>query len=151
MFTGWHHTNIIVSDLDRSVEFYTKQLGLKLAGRTEIDDPELVRAVGIPGATTRVAYFEVPNTPTIIELFQYTTGSGKPLPDDALPSDVGIQHICFQVDDIDQTYQELSAKGIEFSSTPATLSQDHPDCGGVRFCYFSDPDGVTFELLEVPK
>ena len=45
MITGWHHTNVIVSDFARSLEFYTDVLGLKLAAQTEIDDPEFSRGV----------------------------------------------------------------------------------------------------------
>lgn len=150
MFIGWHHTNVIVSDLERSLEFYTGVLGLKVALQTEIEDPEVERAVGIPGASIKAAFLEVPGTPTMIELFQYVTGAGKPIPEDQLPSDIGVQHICFQVEDIDKAYADLQAKGVEFATTPVTISKDHPDAGGIRFCYFYDPDGATLEILQTP-
>ena len=150
MITGWHHTNVIVSDFDRSLEFYTDVLGLKLAAQTEIDDPEFSRGVSIPGTKVRAAFLEVPNCSAVIEMFQYVTSDSKPVPDDALPSDIGFGHICFLVDNIDETYEELSAKGVKFLTTPVTIAEDHPDVGGVRFCYFFDPDGTTLEILQVP-
>ena len=99
MFTGWHHTNVIVSDLDRSLDFYTRVLGLKVASQMEIDDPEFARGVGIPDTRVRAAFLEVPNSTTLLEMFEYATIISKPILKDALPSDLGIQHICFRVDD----------------------------------------------------
>jgi len=150
MFSGWHHVNLITSDLERSVEFYTGILGLKLTMQTKIEDSDFNRAVGIPDAKVRAAFLEVPGTPTILEIFQYVTGSGKPIPKDQLASDVGFQHICFQVDDIDKAHAELQAKGVEFFTSPATIAKDHPDIAGVRFCYFTDPDGAIVEILQPP-
>ncbi|MFM1550502.1 MAG: VOC family protein [Lentisphaeria bacterium] len=150
MFTGWHHTNIIVSDFDRSLEFYTDVLGLTIAAQTEIDDAEFSRGVAIPGTKVRAAFLAVPNCSAVIEIFQYMSSDSKPIPEDALPSDIGVGHICFQVENIDETYAALSAKGVKFTTTPVTISESHPDVGGVRFCYFSDPDGTTLEILQTP-
>ena len=151
MITGWHHTNVIVSDFDRSLDFYTRIVGLNVAAQTEIDDPEFSRCVSIPGTKVRAAFLEVPNCSAVVEIFQYLTSHSKPVPKDALPSDIGVGHICFLVDNIDETYKELSAKGVKFLTTPVTIAKDHPDCGGVRFCYFSDPDGTTLEILQGPE
>ncbi len=150
MFKGWHHTNIVVSDLDRSVDFYTRILGLKVVGRVEIEDDEFSRGVGIPGTRVRGAFLEVPDAPTVVELFQYLNQESKPIATDALPSDVGVGHICFSVEDIDKAHEELVAQGVRFKSTPVTISKDHPDAGGVRFCYFHDPDGTLLELMQLP-
>jgi catechol 2,3-dioxygenase-like lactoylglutathione lyase family enzyme len=150
MITGWHHTNIIVSDFDRSLDFYTRVLGLTLAAQTEIDDAEFSRGVAIPGTKVRAAFLAVPETSVVIEIFQYLTSDSKPIPADALPCDIGVGHICFLVDDIDKTYEALSAEGVRFLTTPVKISEDHPDVAGVRFCYFFDPDGTTLEILQAP-
>jgi catechol 2,3-dioxygenase-like lactoylglutathione lyase family enzyme len=150
MFTGWHHTNINVSDLDRSLDFYTRVLGLKVTGETEFDGEEFDRGVGLPGTKIRAAFLEVPNSSEILEMFQYVTPSSKPIAADALPNDIGVGHICFAVDDIDQTYENLLAQGVEFRSPPVTISKDHPKAAGVRFCYFRDPDGILIEILQRP-
>lgn len=150
MFTGWHHTNVVVSDFDRSLDFYTRILGLEVAFQTEIDDDEFSRAVGIPGTKIRAAFLEVPNTSTVLEIFQYLSADSKPIDKDALPSDIGVGHICFSVEDIDKTFEQLVAQGVEFKSTPVTISPQHPHAGGVRFCYFRDPDGTLLEILQAP-
>lgn len=150
MFSGWHHTNVIVSDFDRSLDFYTRVLGLKVAVETEINDDEFSRGVGIPGTKVRAAFLEVPNSSTTVEMFQYLSADSKPIPKDMLPSDIGVGHICFTVDDIDEAYTNLSAQGVEFKSTPVTISKDHPHAGNIRFCYFYDPDGTLLEIIQLP-
>ena len=70
------------------------------------------------------------------------------MPPDAAANNGGWQHLCFQVDDIEATHRELSAKGIGFLSTPVTISPSHPVFGGARFCYFLGPDHEVLEILQ---
>jgi len=152
MIEGLHHCNIIVSDIERSKRFYTEVLGLKVAMEIVIDDPEFARGVGIPGTKVRGVFFVVPNTPTMIEMFEYVAPHKSKLHSpEALPSDIGIGHVAFQVSDIDSVYETLRNKGIEFVSTPVKINPAHKDVGGVRFCYFKDPDGTLLELIYIPK
>jgi catechol 2,3-dioxygenase-like lactoylglutathione lyase family enzyme len=151
MITGLHHGNIVVSDLERSKRFYTEILGLQIVMETEINEPEFARGVGIPGTIVRGVFLAVPNTPTVIEMFQYTAPrKSVPLNPKGLPSDIGIGHLCFQVDDIEAVYGKLKEKGIPFVSSPVTIPKTHKDVGGVRFCYFKDPDGILLEILSLP-
>ena len=152
MITGLHHGNIVVSDIERSKRFYTEVLGLQVAMETEIDEPEFARGVGIPGTKVKGVFFAVPNTPTLIEMFQYVAPrASRPIPAGSLPSDIGIGHLAFQVDDIDAVYEKLREKNVPFVSGPVTLPETHKDVGGVRFCYFKDPDGVLLELIYLPS
>lgn len=151
MITGLHHGNIVVSDLERSKRFYTELLGLRVAMETEIDEREFARGVGIPGTKVRAVFFAVTNTPTLIEMFQYVgPHKSRPRSGDALPSDLGIGHLAFQVEDIDSVYKKLSEKNIPFVSTPVRIPETHKDVGNVRFCYFKDPDGTLLELIYLP-
>ena len=104
------------------------------------------RGVGLPHTKLLAAFFKLPNDAGLIETFQYVQPQGKPIPEDAKANDGGWQHLCFQVDDIEETYRELTAKGIQFLSTPVTLST----FGGVRFCYFLGPDRELIEILQTP-
>ena len=151
MISGLHHGNIIVSDIERAKKFYADVLGLQVAMQTEIDEPEFARGVGIPGTKVRAVFFSVPNTSTLIEVFQYVAPRpSKEIPAGTLPSDIGIGHLCFQVDDIDAAYERLHKNGVPFISTPVRIPTSHKDVGGVRFCYFKDPDGVLLELIHIP-
>ena len=150
MFTGWHHANINVSDLDRSLDFYTRVLGLKVVDETEFSGDEFTQGTGLPGAKIRAAFLEAPNSSTILEVFQYVAPDSRPIPKSALANDIGVGHICFQVDDIDQSYEKLSKRGVKFVSPPVTISKEHPKGAGARFCYFHDPDGILIEILQLP-
>jgi catechol 2,3-dioxygenase-like lactoylglutathione lyase family enzyme len=148
MFRGLHHFNLIVSDKEKTKAFYNQLLGLEIALETEIEDDEFSRGVGLPGTRVLATFFKLPNNNALIETFQYVHPPGKTVPPDAAANNGGWQHLCFQVDDIEQTYQELSAKGIRFLSTPVTISRSHPAFAGVRFCYFLGPDREVLEILQ---
>jgi catechol 2,3-dioxygenase-like lactoylglutathione lyase family enzyme len=148
MFTGLHHFNLIVADKERTKAFYHGLLGLEIALETEIEDDEFSRGVGLPGTKVLATFFKLPSNNGLIETFQYVHPAGKPIPSGAKANDGGWQHLCFQVDDIEKTVEELNAKGITFLSTPVTISPQHPFFSGVRFCYFRGPDGEVLEILQ---
>jgi len=148
MFKALHHFNVIVSDIEKTKQFYNKTLGLEIAVETVIEDPEFSRGVGLPDTKLLAAFFKLPNDAGLIEAFQYVRPPGRPMRADTKANDGGWTHICFQVDDIEKTYRELEAKGIKFLSTPVTISKQHPHFPGVRFCYFKGPDGEVVEILQ---
>ena len=151
MIKGMHHANIVVSDMVATKKFYTQVLGLQVALEASIDDKEFARGVGSAGTKVLATFFAVPGTPTLIETFQFLSPSSRPVSADSKPTDMGVGHICFEVDDIDKTYHELRSKGVKFASTPVTISPDHPKAGGIRWCYFYGPDGERLEILQGPK
>jgi glyoxylase I family protein len=148
MFRGLHHFNLIVSDKEKTKAFYHGLLGLEIALETEIEDAEFSRGVGLPDTKVLATFFKLPENNGMIETFQYVRPAGTPIPAKAKANDGGWQHICFQVDDIEKTTKALTAKGITFLSTPATISPQHPFFAGVRFCYFRGPDGEILEILQ---
>ena len=52
----------------------------------------------------------------------------------------GIDHLCFIVDDVDEAYEELVSRGVEFDVEPM-------DYEGNRLAFFKDPNGVDLELM----
>jgi len=149
MFKSVHHFNLIVSDMEKTKEFYNKILGLDIAMETVIEDPEFSRGVGLPDTKLLATFFALPDNSALIETFQYLSPpDGKPLPADKKANDAGWTHLCFLVEDIEQTVKELVERGIEFLTTPVTIADTHPHVPGVRFCYFRGPDGEVLEILQ---
>lgn len=144
-----HHVGITVSDLDRSVEFYHDLLGLTFVVPPTpwFEGDQLARGLGVkPPVALRVALFEVGDGATWFEILQYRTPPSTTR--EALPqSDVGAAHVAFHVDDIAETYDRLTSKGVPFNSEPNTV--DDGPLAGWRWAYFKDPDGHTMELVEV--
>jgi catechol 2,3-dioxygenase-like lactoylglutathione lyase family enzyme len=143
---GLHHTGIVVSDLERSIDFYGGVLGLEMLTEPSpvFDAPELGEALGVPGAALRMATFRVGDD--TLELLEY---SAPPSPVDApLPQNAtGAHHVALHVDDIDATCEALVARGVNFLSAPNAI--DEGVLQGWRWVYFTDPDGITLELVEV--
>ena len=145
MFLSVNHTSFTVSDLERSVHFYTEVLGMRLVNIAERDPAFSAQVTGIPGAHLRIAYVEAAGYR--IELIQYLSPPGKKL--DTRTCNVGSAHIAFNVDDLQRMYAELSAKGVRFVSPPCTIPAG-PNKGG-KAVYLEDPDNNTLELIELPK
>jgi catechol 2,3-dioxygenase-like lactoylglutathione lyase family enzyme len=143
---GVHHTGIVVSDLERSIDFYLNILGLEMLTEPSLvaDDPELGEGLGVPGAALRMVTFRVEDD--TLELLEYSAPPSPietPMPQNAL----GSHHVAFRVDDIQAKYGELTAKGVRFLSPPNAI--DEGVLAGWRWAYFTDPDGITLELVEV--
>jgi lactoylglutathione lyase len=121
MVKWYEHVAINTMDIDRSVKFYERVGG------------SLVREGVIPSSGTRLAYLQFGEG--IIEILSTTD-----------PARVGINHIAFQTDDLDSTYQSIEKAGRSFSVKPKTAGS-----GVGRVAFFDDPDGLRVELLEQPN
>ena len=81
-----------------------------------------------------------------MELIEYANRpaeSVRPVPNNHM----GAAHVCFKVDDIRAKKTELEARGVAFYSD-VNVVDDGP-LAGWRWCYFSDPDGLALELVEI--
>jgi hypothetical protein len=60
---------------------------------------------------------------------------------------MGAAHVCFLVDDVRAKKAELEAKGVQFYTDVNVV--DEGPLAGWRWVYFSDPDGLALELVEI--
>lgn len=142
-----HHTGLVVRDLDRSIYFYHDVLGLPFANEPTpwFDGPQLEKGVGVPGAVLRQVSLWVGEHSTM-ELIEY--GNRPESSTESVPNNhLGAAHVCFKVDDIVAKKAELESKGVNFYSD-VNVVDDGP-LAGWRWCYFSDPDGLALELVEI--
>lgn len=142
-----HHAGLIVSNLDRSIYFYHDVLGLPFANEPTpwFEGPALEKGVGVPNARLRQVCFWVGDA-CQMELIEYDnqpTYQGGPVPNNHR----GAAHVCFKVEDIAAKKAELEAKGVVFYSDINVV--DEGPLSGWRWCYFSDPDGLALELVEI--
>jgi len=139
-----NHIGIPVRDLDRSIAFYQKLTGVLPLFVSPMQSDAVARGVGVPGARLRFALIRIDNLS--LELIEYETPRGRDF--ELGNNDVGSLHISFQVEDIGAAYEALEAQGIAFLAPPHTFTEADgaPPVVGVKFCYFTDPDGIHLEL-----
>jgi catechol 2,3-dioxygenase-like lactoylglutathione lyase family enzyme len=145
--TALDHISVTVSDMDRSLAFYCDLLGLQEVERHRLEGETISTMAGKPEVVMQVVRLAAPDTPTILlDLQQYLAPEGGV--SNAKLGDIGHAHFCFGVPDLDQTYAELSAKGVEFVSEPVTFDLGW---GILDVVFLKDPDGFVLELVGVPE
>lgn len=120
MITGIRGVNIKVRDQDRSASFWTEQVGLKVVSDVVMPDfapRRWLETAGPSGNALMILHWPVFDE---VEFF-----SG----------------ITFTCDDIHKTYEELTAKGVEFVSEPVLANFGW-------WASFRDPDGNVFVLRQ---
>src|SRR6266516_7468 len=80
-----------VSDLDRSVEFYSKVLSFEKVSETEVDGSDYEHLEGVFGLRMRTARMRQGDE--FIELTEFLAPKGRPAPVDARANDRWFQHI----------------------------------------------------------
>jgi catechol 2,3-dioxygenase-like lactoylglutathione lyase family enzyme len=139
------------SELERSLEWYERVLGLEVHGRCA-PGPQPGIAQGIPGDVEwEVAYLRVPGRDDFgLDLMQWQRPAplAPPYP---CANHRGLYRIAFLVADIRECVERLSSAGV---ACPAPVFLDMgPEIpiDGVWALFFPDPDGTCIELIESPK
>jgi catechol 2,3-dioxygenase-like lactoylglutathione lyase family enzyme len=139
------HFNINCSNLDESLIFYQK-LGFQviLDFREGMESKEMAEAFGMEVADLKGVHLRIGDntSATRVDLLEFKNPAptGSPYPH---LYHTGIARMCLKTTDIEQDYQDLKAKGIEFISEPKLLPGTT-----VKIVCFKDPDGTFIELLE---
>jgi catechol 2,3-dioxygenase-like lactoylglutathione lyase family enzyme len=138
-----------VADMDRSIAFYGQVLGFEKLSDVEAGGDEHERLQGVFGLRLRVVRMRLGDE--TIELTEYLTPRGRPIPVDSRSHDRWFQHIAIIVSDMDRAYGWLRRHRVEHASpAPQRLPDWNPSAGGIRAFYFKDPDGHPLEILWFP-
>jgi catechol 2,3-dioxygenase-like lactoylglutathione lyase family enzyme len=140
---------LTVSDVDRSVDFFSKVLSFEKVSDTEIFGSEYEHLQGLFGMRARVVRMKLGDES--IELTEYLTPKGRLIPVDSRSNDRWFQHIAIIVSDMDKAYQWLLQNKVEYASTgPQTLPEWNKNAAGIKAFYFKDPDQHALEILWFP-
>lgn len=126
MIKKYLHTRLRVSDMDRSIRFYTKILGLELIERKTSPRGSELAFLRAPGANSE------------IELCAFPVSGKVEVPEDLV-------HLAFQVEDMEKCINWLKKAGVPITEGPVKTS------GETFFIFTEDPDKYEIELLELPK
>lgn len=136
-----NHMSFTVSNLDKSIEFYNKILGLEFVNKSERDSAFSEKVTGIQGAKLIIAYLQTSNC--AIELIQYLSPQGEKL--DTETCNVGSAHVCFIVDEFQKMVKKLEGNHVKFPGEP-TIIPAGPN-KGKAVLYFEDNDSNTIEII----
>lgn len=122
------HTMIRVRDLERSLDFYTRLLGM-----------QLLRKKDYPSGDFTLAFvgYDDEASGTVIEL---THNWGQQEPYDL---GTGFGHLAIGVPDIYAACERLAADGVPIPRPPGPMKH-----GGAVIAFIEDPDGYKIELIE---
>ena len=150
MIEAVDHINIVVSDLERSIRFYTELLDFQEKQRASLSGDWIEAIVGLKNVQAEVVYIVAPEGEPRLELIHYTSPLGESLNQNSLPHTQGLRHIAFRVKDIFTIAARLKDKGVKVLGEPVTVPSAvvHHQLGQKILCYFLDPDGVLLELSE---
>ena len=121
-----HHVAIICSDYRRSLDFYTRVLGMSVLAEHYRESRKSYK--------TDLAL----GNEYVIELFSFPS----PPPRVTRAEAAGLRHLAFEVDNIVQTMNELEAMGVAHE----VVRTD--EYTGKHFLFFEDPDGLPIEVYE---
>jgi glyoxylase I family protein len=132
------HVDLVVSDLERSLDFYSGLLGP--LGWTERNE--------VPGERGETIHYVSQEAPGVAAL------GLRQRPDDApqRPHDhyaIGVHHVCFDApsrEAVDERAEWLLGAGAEIESGP----EEYGYTRGYYAVFFYDPDGIKLELLHRP-
>ena len=121
------HTMLRVGNLDRSIDFYTRLLGMTLLRRTDYPEGRFTLAF--------VGYGPEESN-TVLELtHNWDTGS--------YDIGSGYGHIALGVPDIYAACDKLAANGAKITRPPGPMKH-----GSTVIAFIEDPDGYKIELIE---
>ncbi|AWK85759.1 lactoylglutathione lyase [Azospirillum thermophilum] len=122
------HTMLRVLDLDKSIDFYTRLLGMKLLRRNDYEGGRFTLAFVGYGDESDTAVLELTHNWDQKEPYEIGTAYG---------------HIAIGVPDIYGTCEALAKEGVKIPRAPGPMKH-----GSTVIAFIEDPDGYKVELIE---
>jgi glyoxylase I family protein len=139
------HVALMVTDLERSYRFYHDLLGLEVVAKVAHGGWAVETMAQLPGGSIVEYRMRAPETPGVtIDLIEWV--SPKSPVNRLAVHHVPSAHVCFGVDDLQETYDRLVTQGVDFVTPPVTWPAEQ---GGWKVLFVHDPDGNLLELMEL--
>lgn len=124
------HTSIRTSNIDKSINFYTRLMGLKLLSRREIpqNDAEIAFLQDPDGKGARLELTFFRKQKNFIQ---------------AEYEERVFDHIAFEIKDMEETLSVMRKSKVTISDEPYKLGPTGP-----VIAFIEDPDGTLIELIE---
>jgi lactoylglutathione lyase len=124
------HTSIRTSNIDRSIDFYTRLMGLKLMSRREI-----------PQNNAEIAFLQDPEGKGAKLELTFYRKQKKFIQADY--EERLFDHIAFEIENMEQTISIMRKEKVTITDEPFRLGP-----AGSLIAFIEDPDGTLIELIE---
>lgn len=124
--TKVHHIAIICSDYRRSLDFYTRILGMRVIAEHYREERQSYKTDLALGDDYVVELFSFPSPPARL----------------SHPEAAGLRHIAFQVSNLQEAIAELEKNEVLHEAVRTD------EFTGKQFVFFADPDGLPIELYQ---
>jgi lactoylglutathione lyase len=124
------HTSIRTSNIDKSIDFYTRLMGLKLLSRREI-----------PQNNAEIAFLQDPEGKGAKLELTFYRKQKKFIQADY--EERLFDHIAFEVENMEQTISIMRKEKVTITDEPFRLGP-----AGPLIAFIEDPDGTLIELIE---
>jgi catechol 2,3-dioxygenase-like lactoylglutathione lyase family enzyme len=107
--------SIVVADIDRSVDFYSRVLTFQKVSDMEVTRSDVEHLEGLFSVRMRIARMRLGDE--FLDYTEFLTPQGRPMPADSRANDRWFQHVAIIVNDMDRAYQLLRTHNVRHAST----------------------------------
>lgn len=136
------HVSIVVEDLPAAVAFF-QELGMEVEGQAPIQGEWVDRVCGLTGVNCDIVMLNASDGHGRLELTKFHAPQAlTPVPDNSVANTLGLRSLMFEVDDVEEMVDRLTAIGGALVGEAVQYEQIY------RLCYLRGPAGVIVALAE---
>lgn len=135
------HVGITVADLDTATAFFVG-LGFEVEGKMPMEGEFVDTVIGIPNSRSEIVMLRPPDGGTGLELSSFIRPDHEPGAPDAMPTELGLRNVMFEVDDLEPLLTRLAADGYGLVGGVGQYEQMW------RMAYVRGPEGIIVALAQ---
>ena len=135
------HVGVTVADLDTVTDFFVG-LGLEVEGRAVVEGEFVDTVCGVPGSRCSIAMLAAPGGGSKLELSQFLQPDHLPGSPTAMPNELGLRNVSFEVDDLTAIVDRVAADGYGLVGGVGEYE------GAWRMAYVRGPEGIIVSLAQ---
>ncbi|HSW80316.1 MAG TPA: VOC family protein [Candidatus Saccharimonadales bacterium] len=135
------HIGVVVNDLAAAKKFFL-DFGFTVQGEAEEQSDLLDKVTGIKNAKSQIIFMQAPNRQINVELTKFLHPESESVANKNFIYSLGIQHIAFVVENIEDIVTDVKQKGYEVFVDTYNYENMY------KLCYFRGPEGIIIELAE---
>ena len=136
----FRHCGLVVSDIEKSIKFYTEMLGFNVE-KDNLETGSFIDLIcGLKNTIVRTVKMSLEEK-IVLELLEFQSHPSPDYRREIISK--GFTHIALTINDLDEIYDKLYINGLECYCSP----QISPD-GNAKVTFCKDPEGNLLELVE---